>query len=69
MTVQGRKDRVPGPVEVWGLARAETKAAVAAEKASGPDEVAAVARAVAVAKGRVAAPDVEETGETNSRAF
>ena len=68
MTVQARKDRVPGPAEVWGLARAETKAAVAPDKADGPNGVAAAARAEVVAKGKAAA-DVEQTGKVNSRTF
>ena len=62
MTAQDREGRVRGPAEVWGLARAETKA-VAADKANGPDEVAAAARDVA------AAPNVEVTGKTNLRVF
>jgi hypothetical protein len=65
--VQGRKDRVPEPAEVWGLARAETKAAVAAGKAEGLDAVAAAAQAVVVAKGKVAAPDVRQTARTNPK--
>ena len=69
MTAQGRKDRVPGPAEVWGLARAETKAAVAPDKADGPDGVAAAALAKAVAKGKAAVKDVEETSKTNYRTF
>jgi hypothetical protein len=69
VTVQGRKGRVPGPAEVWGLARAEAKAAVAPDKANGPDGVAAAARAEAVAKGKAAGPDAEQTGKTNHRTF
>ena len=69
MTVQGRKDRVPGPAEVWGLVRAETKAAVAADKADGPNGVAPAARAAVVGKDRATAPDVEETSKANSRTF
>lgn len=63
---QDREGRVRGPAEVWGLARAETKApvAVAADKANGPNRVAAAARAVVVARDR-AAPDVEVTGKTD----
>lgn len=66
---QGRKDRVPGPAEVWGLAAAETKAAVAADKADGPDGVAAAALAEAVARGKTAGQGAEQAGETDSRAF
>ncbi len=69
MTVQGRKDRVPGPAEVWGLARAETKAAVAADKADGPNGVAVAARAVVVAKGKAAGQGAEQTSKTNYRTF
>jgi hypothetical protein len=69
VTAQDRKDRVAGPAEVWGLARAETKAAVGVERANGPDGVAVAARAVVVAKGGAAVQDVEETGKTNSRAL
>lgn len=56
MTAQGRKDRVPEPAEVWALAKA-----AAADKADGPDGVAAAARAVAVARSKAAAADVEKT--------
>ena len=69
MTVQGRKGKVRGPAEVWGLARAEAKVAVAADKADGPDGVAAAAWAVVVAKGKAVAPDVEVAGKTVFRAF
>ena len=70
MTAQGRKDRVPEPAEVWGLAAAETKAAVAVGKADGPDGVAAAARAAVVARGKAAMQDVEGAAKlTNSRAF
>lgn len=65
---QDREGRVPGPAEAWGLARAETKAPVAADKANGPDVVAAAARAVIVARDR-AAPDVEVTGKTDFMVF
>lgn len=61
MTAQGHKGRVPEPAEVWGLARAETKAPVAADKANGPDGAAATVRGVVVAKGKAA--DAEETGK------
>ena len=67
MTVQARKDRVPGPAEVWGLAKAETRVAVAGEKANDPDGVAVVARAEAAARGKAVPPGVEEAGKTNSR--
>ena len=63
MTAQGRKDRVPGPAEVWGLAKAETKAAVARDKADGPNGVAAAA--LAVAKGKAAEQGAEQTNKTN----
>ena len=46
----------------------ETKAPVAADKANGPDAVAAVARDVIVASGRVA-QDVETAGKTDFRVF
>jgi hypothetical protein len=68
VTVQGRKDRVPGPAEVWGLARAETKAAVAPDKADGPDGVAVAALAEAVAKGKARERAAEQT-EINYRTF
>ncbi len=62
----GRKDKVPGPAEVWGLARAEKKGAVAADKANGPDGVAAAV----VARGKAAMQDVEGAAKlTDSRAF
>ena len=63
---QDREDRVPVPAKVWGLARVETKAA--ADKAKGPEAVAAAERAVVVGKGKVA-PDVEVTGKTDFRVF
>ena len=42
-----REGKVPGAAEVWGLARVETKAPVAADKADGPDVVAVAALAEA----------------------
>jgi len=43
---------------------------VAADKADGPDGVAAATRAAAVARGQAAMQDVEEAAKlTNSRAF
>ncbi len=69
MTAQARKDRVPAPAEVWGLARAEAKAAVARNKADGPDGVAAAALAKAVAKGKAAGQGAEQTSKTNYRTF
>jgi hypothetical protein len=69
VTAQDRKDRVPGPAEVWGLARAETRAALAGEKVNDQGGVAAVAPAVVVAKRGAAQEDVEQTGNTNSKAF
>ena len=68
MTAQGREGRVPGLAEVWGLAREETKAPVAADKANGPDVAAAAEQAVVVTRDR-AAPDVEVTGKTDFRVF
>ena len=46
----------------------EPEAAVAADKANGPDAVAAAERAVVVGRDR-AAPDVEITSKTDSRVF
>ena len=66
---QDREGRVPGPAEVRGLARAETKAAVAPDKADGPNGVGAAARAEAVAKGKAAGQGAEQTSKTNYRTF
>ena len=66
---QDREGRVAGPAEVWGLARAETKAPVAADKVNGPGAVVVAARAVDRGRGRVAPLRAEQTDEMNSRTF
>ena len=68
VTAQDREGRVPEPAEAWALARVETKAPVAVDKANGPDVVAAAARVPVAARDRVA-PSVEVTGKMDFRVF
>ena len=58
---------MPGPAEVWGLARAETNAVVGVDKADSLDGVVVAARAVV--KGRAALLGVAQTGEMNYSTF
>lgn len=69
MTAQDQAGRVPGPAEVRGLARVETKAPVEVDRADGPDGAAVAARVVARVRARAAAavPDVEATNKEPRR--